>query len=171
MMNHFAQESRSGSVLAEWCALCVGTEMGGYRGDYVRTIVCECQGLALYPHKHLRVGLLHHTTGGLHRLRGGSIHRRYSRFVRRRKQLNADAHQEQQYVPKPFHFSKASAKVHKKSNKCKSLWDFFIFYASFSQFFHFKFLLSDSARRAETIPVYSCSDRYTSPGFMRKVPP
>ena len=35
MMNYFAQESRSGSVLAERRALGVCTEMGGYRGGYV----------------------------------------------------------------------------------------------------------------------------------------
>ena len=35
MMNHFAQESRSGSVLAERRALGISTEMSGYRGGYV----------------------------------------------------------------------------------------------------------------------------------------
>ena len=95
MMNHFAQESRSGSVLAERRALGVRTEMGGDKGGYVRTIVCECQGFALYPHKRVMVGLLHCATGRMHRLRSGLIHRL--------KALNADAHQDQQYVPKSFH--------------------------------------------------------------------
>lgn len=35
MMNHLAQESRSGSVLAERRALGICTEMGGDRGGYV----------------------------------------------------------------------------------------------------------------------------------------
>jgi cob(I)alamin adenosyltransferase len=35
MMNHLAQESRSGSVLAERRALGICTEMGWYRGGYV----------------------------------------------------------------------------------------------------------------------------------------
>ena len=35
MMNHLAQESRSGSVLAEKRALGICTEMSGYRGGYV----------------------------------------------------------------------------------------------------------------------------------------
>ena len=86
MMNHFAQESRSGSVLAERRALGVRTEMGGDRGGYVRTIVCECQGFALYPHKRVMVGLLHCATGRMHRL--------HSRLIHRLKQLNADAHQD-----------------------------------------------------------------------------
>jgi hypothetical protein len=96
MMNHLAQESRSGSVLAERRALGVCTEMGGYRGGYVRTIVGKSQGFALYPHKRVMVGLLHCATGRLNRLRSGLIHRL--------KPLNADAHQDQQYVPIPFHF-------------------------------------------------------------------
>jgi hypothetical protein len=41
------------------------------------------------------VGLLHCATGRMHRLR--------SRLIHRPKQLNADAHQDQQYVPKSFH--------------------------------------------------------------------
>ena len=96
MMNHFAQESRSGSVLAERRALGICTEMGGYRGGYVRTIVGKGQGFALYPHKRVMVGLSHCATGRLHRLRSGLIHRL--------KPLNADAHQDQQYVPKSLHF-------------------------------------------------------------------
>lgn len=95
MMNHLAQESRSGSVLAERRALGVRTEMGGDKGGYVRTIVCECQWFALYPHKRVMVGLLHCATGRLNRLR--------SRLIHRLKPLNADAHQDQQYVPKSFH--------------------------------------------------------------------
>ena len=35
MMNHLAQESRSGSVLTERRALSVCTEMSGCRGGYV----------------------------------------------------------------------------------------------------------------------------------------
>ena len=95
MMNHFAQESRSGSVLAERRALGICTEMSGYRGGYVRTIVGKGQGFALYPHKRVMVGLLHCATGRLNRLRSGLIHRL--------KPLNADAHQDQQYIPKSFH--------------------------------------------------------------------
>ena len=96
MMNHFAQESRSGSILAERRALGVCTEMSGYRGGYVRTIVGKGQGFALYPHKRVMVGLLHCATGRLNRL--------HSRLIHRLKPLNADAHQDQQYVPKSFHF-------------------------------------------------------------------
>ena len=86
MMNHLAQESRSGSVLAERRALGVCTEMGGYRGGYVRTIVGKGQGFALYPYKRVMVGWLHCATGRLNRLRSGLIHRL--------KPLNADAHQD-----------------------------------------------------------------------------
>ena len=86
MMNHFAQESRSGSVLAERRALGVCTEMGGYRGGYVRTIVGKGQGFTLYPHKRVMVGLLHCATGRMIRLR--------DRLIHRLKPLNADAHQD-----------------------------------------------------------------------------
>ena len=102
MMNHLAQESRSGSVLAERRALGICTEMSGYRGGYVRTIVGKSQGFALYPHKRVMVGLLHCATGRLNRLRSGLIHRL--------KPLNADARQDQQYVPKSFHL-KSGCKV------------------------------------------------------------
>ena len=105
MMNHFAQESRSGSVLAERRALGVCTEMGGYRGGYVRTIVGKGQGFALYPHKRVMVGWLHCATGRVNRLRSGLIHRLIP--------LNADAHQDQQYVPKSFHL-KSECKGTKK---------------------------------------------------------
>ena len=86
MMNHLAQESRSGSVLAERRALGVCTEMSGYRGGYVRTIVGKGQGFALYPHERVMVGLLHCATGRLNRL--------HSRLIHRPKQLNADTHQD-----------------------------------------------------------------------------
>lgn len=102
MMNHFAQESRSGSVLAERRALGICTEMSWYRGGYVRTTVGKGQGFALYPHKRVMVGLLHCATGRLNRLRSGLIHRP--------KPLNADAHQDQQYVPKSFHL-KSECKI------------------------------------------------------------
>jgi len=102
MMNHFAQESRSGSVLAERRALGICTEMSGYRGGYVRTIVGKGQGFALYPHKRVMVGWLYCATGRLHRLRSGLIH-----WL---KELNADAHQDQQYVPKSFHL-KSECKI------------------------------------------------------------
>ena len=105
MMNHFAQESRSGSVLAERRALGVRTEMGGDKGGYVRTIAGKGQWFALYPHKRVMVGLLHCATGRLNRLRSGLIHRL--------KPLNADAHQDQQYVPKSFHL-KSECKGTKK---------------------------------------------------------
>ena len=102
MMNHFAQESRSGSILAERRALGVRTEMSGYRGGYVRTIAGKGQGFALYPHKRVMVGWLHCATGRMHRFRSGLIHRL--------KPLNADAHQDQQYVPKSFHL-KSECKI------------------------------------------------------------
>jgi len=102
MMNHFAQESRSGSVLAERRALGICAEMSWYRGGYVRTIVGKGQGFALYPHKRVMVGLLHCATGRMHRLR--------SRLIHRPKPLNADAHQDQQYVPKLFHL-KSECKI------------------------------------------------------------
>lgn len=102
MMNHFAQESRSGSVLAERRALGICTEMSWYRGGYVRTTVGKGQGFALYPHKRVMVGLLHCATGRMHRLR--------SRLIHRPKQLNADAHQDQQYIPKSFHL-KSECKI------------------------------------------------------------
>ena len=105
MMNHLAQESRSGSILAERRALGICTEMSGYRGGYVRTIVGKGQGFSLYPHKRVMVGLLHCATGRLNRLRSGLIHRL--------KPLNADAHQDQQYVPKSFHL-KSECKITKK---------------------------------------------------------
>ena len=102
MMNHLAQESRSGSVLAERRALGICTEMSWYRGGYVRTTVGKGQGFALYPHKRVMVGLLHCATGRLNRL--------HSRLIHRLKPLNADAHQDQQYVPKSFHL-KSGCKI------------------------------------------------------------
>ena len=104
MMNHFAQESRSGSVLAERRALGVCTEMSGYRGGMLEPLLARVkgQGFALYPHKRVMVGLLHCATGRLNRL--------HSRLIHRLKQLNADAHQDQQYVPKSFHL-KSECKI------------------------------------------------------------
>ena len=102
MMNHFAQESRSGSVLAERRA-------------------------PLYPHKRVMVGWLHCATGRMHRL--------HSRLIHRLKQLNADAHQDQKYVPIPFHF-KSECKITKKIPHTQM-------YAGF--FCYFKFLLKNSA--------------------------
>ena len=118
MMNHLAQESRSGSVLAERRALGICTEMSGYRGGYARTIVGKGQGFALYPHKRVMVGLLHCATGRLNRLRSGLIHRL--------KPLNADAHQDQQYVPKSFHL-KSECKITKKIPHTQMYAGFFFF--------------------------------------------
>ena len=117
MMNHLAQESRSGSVLAERRALGICTEMSGYRGGYVRTIVGKGQGFALYPHKRVMVGLLHCAAGRLNRLRSGLIHRL--------KPLNADAHQDQQYVPKSFHL-KSECKSTKKIPHTQMYAGFFV---------------------------------------------
>ena len=117
MMNHFAQECRSGSVLAERRALGVWTKMSGFRGWYTSSCTGEGQGFALYPNKRVKVGLSHHATGCVNRLRSG--------LILRHKQQNAYAYQRQQYEPESFHLSKTSAKIQKLFHICKYLWDFY----------------------------------------------
>ena len=107
MMNHLAQESGACSVLAKLHALRAIRKMRRGRKLY-RTTTCDRQRFALNPHQ-CTVDIL------LHRATGRTI-LRCDRRTLRRENLYSDTRQEQQYVSYAFHFSKPSAKIHKKNH-------------------------------------------------------
>ena len=84
MMNHFAQESGAGSVLAEMHALRAIREMRRGRRLHLRSTTDDGQGLTLNAHQCAIGILLHCAIGRGVRLNG--------RCAFRRKDLYSDAH-------------------------------------------------------------------------------
>ena len=111
MMNHFAQESGAGSVLAEMHALRAIREMRRGRKLHLRSTTDDGQGLTLNAHQCAIGILLHRATGRGVRLNGWR--------ALWREDLYPDARQEQQYVSYAFHFSKSDTKVLLFSEICK----------------------------------------------------
>lgn len=111
MMNHAAQESRAGSVLAKLHALRAMREMR--RGGELNLSACgEGERFALNTHQR-----------ALHMLLHGAIRRTAWALALalafRSKELYSDARQKQQYESYAFHFLKSGAKVLQIFQICK----------------------------------------------------